>query len=64
MAAGETLILSWDMAQTGGWYDISVHDKDDPSFLRRLAGRIETGSHSTSDPAMGQDLILQWTPQA
>ncbi|MNX27555.1 Non-hemolytic phospholipase C precursor [compost metagenome] len=64
VAAGETLILSWDMAQTGGWYDISVHDKDDPSFLRRLAGRIETGSHSTSDPAMGQDLILQWTPQA
>jgi phospholipase C len=25
----------------------------DPSFYRRLAGRIETGRHSVSDPAMG-----------
>ncbi|MNT89054.1 Non-hemolytic phospholipase C precursor [compost metagenome] len=52
------------MSRSGGWYDISVHDQDDPAFLRRLAGRIETGAHSTSDPAMGQELVLQWTPQA
>ena len=63
LAPGETLEPNWDMSGSGGWYDVSVHDPDDPSFLRRQAGRIETGSHSTSDPAMGPELILQWTPQ-
>ncbi|SIT25954.1 phosphocholine-specific phospholipase C [Achromobacter sp. MFA1 R4] len=62
LAPGETRELTWDMSASGGWYDISVHDGDDAAFLRRLAGRIETGAHATSDPAMGNELILQWTP--
>ena len=63
LSPGQTLDLGWDMARSGGWYDVSVLDADDPSFLRRLAGRIETGAHSTSDPAMGEEVILQWTPR-
>lgn len=52
------------MTRSGGWYDVTVHDLDDPACTRRLAGRIETGNPSTSDPEMGQELNLQWTPPA
>jgi len=64
LAPGQTVILSWDMSRSAGWYDLTVRDSGDPSYTRRLAGRIETGAPSTSDPAMGQELILQWTPLA
>lgn len=36
-----------------GWYDLTVRDAADPTWLRRLAGRIETGKDSISDPLMG-----------
>ena len=36
-----------------GWYDLTVRDAADPTWLRRLAGRIETGKDSISDPRMG-----------
>ncbi len=45
--------LSWDLDSTGGWYDFVVTTDADDSFVRRLAGRIETGRHSVSDPGMG-----------
>ncbi|WP_447918382.1 phosphocholine-specific phospholipase C [Achromobacter aegrifaciens] len=64
LAPGETVSLSWDMTRSAGWYDLTVRDGDDPAYTRRLAGRIETGAPSTSDPAMGQEPILQWTPLA
>ena len=49
----------------GGWYDCAITLTDTPAatFLRRLAGRLETGKPSTSDPAMGQELILDWNPR-
>lgn len=62
LAPGEAVELSWDMTRTDGWYDVTVQVPDDPAWTRRLAGRIETGAPSTSDPAMGQALMLQWTP--
>ncbi len=62
LAPGESVTLTWDMGRNAGWYDLTVHDSGDPAYTRRLAGRIETGAPSTSDPAMGQELILQWTP--
>jgi phospholipase C len=43
----------WALSATGGWYDLSVTSPQSPSYLRRLAGRLETGSPSISDPAMG-----------
>jgi phospholipase C len=36
-----------------GWYDVSVTSDQDEAFLRRLAGHVETGLPSTSDPALG-----------
>jgi len=44
---------SWTLTPIGGWYDLSVTSPDAPRYLRRLAGRLETGAPSTSDPAMG-----------
>jgi phospholipase C len=45
--------LYWNLDSTGWWYDLMVTCDADPSFLRRLAGRMETGRHSVSDPGMG-----------
>jgi len=36
-----------------GWYDIAVEADADPQFLRRLAGHVENGRDSASDPAFG-----------
>jgi phospholipase C len=36
-----------------GWYDISVTAHGNPAYLRRLAGHVETGAPSVSDPALG-----------
>lgn len=62
VAAGATSQCDWDVGRLGGWYDCAVTLTDTPAatFLRRLAGRLETGKPSTSDPAMGQELILDW----
>jgi len=48
-----TQSLYWNLDATGWWYDLVVTCDADPSFLRRLAGRVETGRHSVSDPGMG-----------
>ncbi|MGO4611556.1 phospholipase domain-containing protein, partial [Variovorax sp. 2RAF20] len=43
----------WSLADSGQWYDFSVTCDSDPAFYRRFAGRVETGKHTVSDPAMG-----------
>jgi phospholipase C len=40
---------------TGGWYDMSI---EAAGYLRRVAGRVETGVDSISDPAMGGMAIM------
>jgi phospholipase C len=40
-------------ARSNGWYDLAVTCDQDPGFLRKLAGHVETGRASTSDPALG-----------
>ena len=52
VAAGATSQCDWDVGRLGGWYDCAVTLTDTPAatFLRRLAGRLETGKPSTSDP--------------
>ncbi|MDN6886080.1 phospholipase C, phosphocholine-specific [Variovorax sp. CAN2819] len=44
---------AWVLASSGQWYDFAVTCDADPAFYRRFAGRVETGRHSVSDPAMG-----------
>jgi phospholipase C len=36
-----------------GWYDLLLKVAEDSSFLCRLAGHVETGDDSFSDPALG-----------
>jgi len=40
---------------TGGWYDLSI---EADGYLRRLAGRLETGLDSITDPAMGGAAVM------
>jgi phospholipase C len=39
---------------SNGWYDVTVTSDGDPGFVRALAGRVETGRPSTSDPQLGR----------
>lgn len=52
LAPGQHRQWRWALAAHGGWYDFSVTGAD--GFLRRFAGRLETGADGISDPAMGQ----------
>jgi phospholipase C len=42
-----------------GWYDLIVTVAGDPTFKYRLAGHVENGEDSFSDPAMGGLVTLQ-----
>jgi len=42
-----------------GWYDLIVTVAEDPTFKIRLAGHVETGADSISDPALGGLIALQ-----
>src|SRR5262249_35060684 len=37
----------------GGWYDFAITVAHDAAFAYQLAGHLETGNDSISDPAMG-----------
>ncbi len=51
----------WDLTHTQGWYDFTVTCSSDPVWLARVAGHVETGDPSVSDPAMGGPAIMRWT---
>jgi len=53
VAAGAQETLHWELGDSGRWYDFQVRSSSDPAFVRRFAGRVETGEHSVSDPEMG-----------
>jgi phospholipase C len=36
-----------------GWYDLSISVESDPDFGQQLAGAVETGRDSVSDPRLG-----------
>ncbi len=48
--AGGRVSREWSVAESGNWYDFTLSGG---GFARRAAGRIETGKHGVSDPAMG-----------
>ena len=37
-----------------GWYDVTVTSSADHAYVRQLAGHVEDGAPSISDPALGQ----------
>jgi phospholipase C len=53
LVPGETLFDQASLNQFQGWYDLIITAAGDPSFKYRLAGHVETGSDSISDPALG-----------
>jgi phospholipase C len=50
---GDNDNLYLDLRNAHGWYDLAITVDTDASFARRLAGHVETGESSMSDPALG-----------
>jgi phospholipase C len=42
-----------------GWYDLIITVNEDPSFKYELAGHVENGKDSFSDPALGGLVTLK-----
>jgi phospholipase C len=55
---GAKAVHTWDLAKTGGWYDLGVGLAKVAGWEQRLAGRVETGRPSMSDPAMGGPALM------
>ena len=53
VAPGRRVEHSWSLRKSAHWYDFSVTADELPGFERRFAGRVETGKHGLSDPALG-----------
>ena len=50
---GKSFTKLWHLKEVYGWYDLTVRVASDASFLRHLAGHVETGKDSATDPAIG-----------
>jgi phospholipase C len=50
---GQSVHTPWSLKSSFGWYDLVVEAETDQRFLRRLAGHVEDGRDSASDPAIG-----------
>ncbi|MEO7028861.1 MAG: phospholipase C, phosphocholine-specific [Acidobacteriaceae bacterium] len=42
----------WPLVSSSGWFDLSIRNPEDATYLRRFAGHVETGRPSTSDPGI------------
>ena len=51
---GQSLEARFSLRASFGWYDIAIAVDTDANFLRRLAGHLENGKDSASDPAFGR----------
>jgi phospholipase C len=43
----------WRLGKSNRWYDLAVTLVGHPGFARRFAGKVETGAHGWTDPAIG-----------
>ena len=43
----------WPLAASDHWYDLGVALRDAPGFVRRFAGKVETGKPGRTDPGIG-----------
>ncbi|WP_323122844.1 phosphocholine-specific phospholipase C [Burkholderia alba] len=50
IAAGASVEQLWDLSGSGGWYDFGVTTDAETGYLRTLAGHVETGRASVTDP--------------
>ncbi|MGB9416552.1 MAG: phospholipase C, phosphocholine-specific [Acidobacteriaceae bacterium] len=54
VAAGATEKKAYPLDASSGWYDLLVAVDGDAHFQRHIAGHVETGSDSVTDPAIGK----------
>ena len=54
-----TVADTLSLGQFHGWYDLIVTVAGDQAFKYRLAGHVETGQDSFSDPALGGLVTLK-----
>lgn len=54
---GDSASYVKNLKKTSGWYDLTVTVDSDSTFSRQLAGHVETGCPSTSDPAIGANAL-------
>jgi phospholipase C len=53
LAPREDLDHDWSLHATHGWYDLIIRIDGDAAFEYRLAGHVETGRDSLTDPVLG-----------
>ncbi|MGX5820620.1 phosphocholine-specific phospholipase C [Chitinophaga lutea] len=54
IAPGARKNVRFRLGGTKGWHDLAVRIKGNGHYLRRYAGRVETGAESISDPLIGR----------
>jgi len=47
-----SIVRKLSLGKTANWYDFTLASEDGALFVRRFAGRMETGEHGVSDPAI------------
>lgn len=52
LGAGKTIKWVVESHKVSGWYDVTLQIVES-KFVRQFAGRVETGSHSKTDPQLG-----------
>jgi phospholipase C len=53
LPAGRGFTHRFGLADSFGWYDLTIAVESDPSFAQRLAGHLESGCDSMTDPQIG-----------
>jgi phospholipase C len=53
LSPGQSFEKEFALEAFYGWYDLIITVAEDPTFSYRLAGHVENGEDSFSDPAMG-----------
>ncbi|HXJ00083.1 MAG TPA: phospholipase C, phosphocholine-specific [Micropepsaceae bacterium] len=53
LTPGQSFTTRWPLDSSLNWYDIVIGVDGDMDFKRRLAGHVENGRPSASDPALG-----------
>jgi phospholipase C len=59
LESNASLVDKLSMDQFYNWYDLIITVAGDPTFKYRLAGHVETGEDSFSDPALGGLVTLK-----
>ncbi|MFT9064129.1 MAG: phospholipase C, phosphocholine-specific [Acetobacter persici] len=53
LPSGSSASTSWPLVVSDNWYDLAVYDAQDGTLLVHLAGHMENGKPSRTDPHMG-----------